>query len=710
MNLLLKTMKNLFIFTIVALISYSGSIAQYVPNQDYLLGYEEHYDQLPNIQQCQEGTLKESEKANILNYINFIRSIHKLKPVQYNLSGDKYAQKSALIQAANATLSHTPDQSFSCYSDDGYYGSVNSNLHLHTSSGSLNPASKESIIGWMIDDHSGNAPDRCGHRRAIINPWVTVISFGRVDGIANVGNTNTSAMALLYMDHVDGNISDMPSEFVAYPFQNYPIELVNKSWYLSFSPFYDMNRWSGNTAIDYTNAQIKVKTDDGTPMNVHSLIYDFEGWGAIHNNIRFMVDNMQNEVKYNVTVEGIIVNGQQKEYNYWFKLTNNVMGQKPATPALSYPIDKATNMAVNLGFSWSVSEFTYQYHFQLAKNPEMTDLVKDEYIISNGSVIKGLANETTYYWRVKAANDIGESEWTEVRSFTTAAPKPEKPTLVLPENESTNQTLTPLMKWAYIHGASTYQLQISKKSNFDSFFIDIDEQSLIDTFFTVPAEKLSANTTYYWRVRSEAGGVTSNWSSAWKFKTKAPDPAPETASLYKPALEGQNIELNTKFEWSAQQYTQYYILQIAKSNDFANTTLTKKVTTNTYELIGNELLEPTTKYYWRVQAIGEGGFSEWSQVFNFTTQEGQSVKYTKPAVNFSVYPNPSSKTITIENQDVLMQKVEIMDIYGIVLVEKSLLNTPSYATTINIENINNGLFLIKITTEKGIIITKSIKI
>lgn len=265
------------------------------------------------------------------------------------------------------------------------------------------------------------------------------------------------------------------------------------------------------------------------------------------------------------------------------------------------------------------------------------------------------------------------------------------------------------MKWAYINGASTYQLQISRKSNFDSFFIDVDEQSLIDTFFTVPAEKLSSNTTYYWRVRSEAGGVKSNWSSTWKFKTKLPDPAPETATLYKPDNEAENVALNTKFEWSEQKYTQYYILQIAKSNDFSSISLTKEVTTNSYELIGNELLEPLTNYYWRVRAIGEGGFSDWSQVFRFTTRDGQSIKYTKPAVNFSVYPNPSYKTITIENQDILMQKVEIIDIYGNVLIDKDLSNTPSYGTTINIEKISNGLFMIKITTEQGILITKSIK-
>jgi len=137
---------------------------------------------------CQEGALTTAEKEYVLEYVNFIRYLHNLKPVVYDYGGDVKAQKAALIQVANGQLSHTPPTSWNCYSQDGYDGSENSNLHLQWGiSEGQQIDSRVSIVGWMLDNMSQNAQDRCGHRRAIINPFVTSISFGRVDGQGPAG-------------------------------------------------------------------------------------------------------------------------------------------------------------------------------------------------------------------------------------------------------------------------------------------------------------------------------------------------------------------------------------------------------------------------------------------------------------------------------------------------------------------------------------------
>lgn len=675
-----------------------------------ILGWEEHYTQAPNVQGCFEGVLKDSEKAEVLNYVNFIRSIHGLKPVQYDLNGDKYAQKSSLIMAANSALSHQPPSSWSCYSNDGYYGAEKSNLHLNRStSNTLNPKSIESIIGWMIDDKSGNAPDRCGHRRAIINPFLTSIAFGRVDGKSNVDNYYCSGMSLLYLDRVNGGIQDRPIEFVAYPYQNYPIELVNKSWYLSFSPFYDMNSWNRNNNVDYSNTEVKVATEDGQQLKVHSYIYDAEGWGAIHNNFRWMVDGLQNEVRYNVNIKGIVVNGQSKEYSYWFKLTNNVMGLKPNTPILSYPADGASNMPFNLAFSWSISEFTYKYRFQLSKNPDMSQPIKDEASISNGFVVNGLEQLTTYYWRVKAINDVGESDWTPIRSFTTAAPKPDKPELVYPPNESTEISVTPTLSWKLIPSAEEYQVQVSLKNDFSGFTVIVDSFTP-DTTYTVPFEKLEPQNTYYWRVRSKAGGENSTWSSTWKFKTKQPDPIPDVTNLNEPKLNEENVKLNTKFSWAKVEYAIQYRLQISKSSMFPqqDIILNKLIDTNEYQLMGNEMLQPKTKYFWRVQSIGEAGFSNWSSTFNFTTEEGQKVTNYLFNNLVELFPNPTDDYIILSfRYPEVISGVEILDIFGNKLTTLSDISTES--TRLSLIGYSSGLYFVKVTTPKGIILEKFLK-
>ena len=46
-------------------------------------------------------------------------------------------------------------------------------------------------------------------------------------------------------------------------------------------------------------------------------------------------------------------------------------------------------------------------------------LVDEDSIRGTSSDVTGLSNNTTYYWRVSATNDLGTSDWSEVWSFTT---------------------------------------------------------------------------------------------------------------------------------------------------------------------------------------------------------------------------------------------------------------------------------------------------
>lgn len=683
---------NLIIFLSIMLFFKANAQIVYINETgNSIQAWQDHYDQAPNVQTCSEGVLKDSEKQAVLNYINLIRSIHNLMPVEYDYTGDIYAQKSALIQVANSFLSHTPPTSASCYSQAGYDGSVNSNLFLYQMSGSGSDIdSRDAVTGWMQDNQSANAVDRCGHRRAIINPFVTRISFGRVDGQSNVSSNWGISMALKYMDNVDGDISTRPIEFVAYPYQAYPPALVDKSFYLSFSPFYDMTAWYKNTNIDYTNAQITVKTEDGTPLNVNSIIWDFEGWGAVHNNLRWKVDGLQNEVKYIVDIKNILVNGQSKDYNYWFKLTNNIFNQKPGVPVLSYPADNAQNMSLNLSFSWSVVEYAYKYRFQIAKDFNFQNLVKDIEVTSNGYVMQGLEPTTTYYWRVKAINDIGESEWAQTRTFTTSAPKPDKPTLVYPENNATGISTFTQFKWNNIPGAEKYQIQVSYKSDFSGLSVIIDKNDITDTVYTAPDGKLQPGTTYYWRVASIAGTQKSSYSTSWSFKTKDKDPIPAVATLLSPGNDATDVGLTPLLDWDDIPYALKYKVQISTNFNFAqdNTLVNETVNASNYQVKAG-VLQANTKYFWRVQSIGESGASDWSLIWIFNTGNGASVD--EKIINnglVEILPNPASNFVNIKVNKELSEKsiIEIYDLLGNVVLKS------------NINSVTNSEFLVNMTT------------
>lgn len=108
------------------------------------------------------------------------------------------------------------------------------------------------------------------------------------------------------------------------------------------------------------------------------------------------------------------------------------------------------------------------------------------------SVNPALANETQYFWRVKASNVGGESDWSSTWSFTTKVQEPDIAFLLLPENNSDATTLLPEFNWSQSARANEYNYQLSADENFSSVLLD---STLSDTAI-VPVEKLDNGASY----------------------------------------------------------------------------------------------------------------------------------------------------------------------------------------------------------------------
>jgi hypothetical protein len=92
-----------------------------------------------------------------------------------------------------------------------------------------------------------------------------------------------------------------------------------------------------------------------------------------------------------------------------------------ATPVLVSPEDGSVGIAVDTMLIWKAAEHAETYHFQLSKDLDCTTCIVDSSGITTSSFeVSGLERLTTYYWRVKAMNEGGESDWSEIWRFTTA--------------------------------------------------------------------------------------------------------------------------------------------------------------------------------------------------------------------------------------------------------------------------------------------------
>lgn len=277
------------------------------------------YESDPNIAQCTAGYPSEGTKNIVLERLNYLRAIHKLPPVVYTDEFDDIVAECSLVIAANQKLSHYPDSSWKCYSQDALDGCSSSNIHIMMANYQAETDDAKIVDGFMIEKNV----DELGHRRWFLDPWLADISYGRSEGVG-AGQYGAETFTLGAAVHVIGgaqqDISDSDIEFVAYPFENYPKELYDDSVMMSFTVISNkFSKWS-NSAVDFSSASIAITSEtENKVYQIKDLQFDNDGYG-VPNNLRWRTTGVRTGLKYNVVIHNVIINNYSQDYIYWFQL------------------------------------------------------------------------------------------------------------------------------------------------------------------------------------------------------------------------------------------------------------------------------------------------------------------------------------------------------------------------------------------------------
>jgi len=656
------------------------------------------YDVLPDIGTCKPGTLKQSEIDRVLERVNYIRSLHKLKPVTYEYNGQQMSMEGCLNMIASGSIGHVDDPSSKCYTPGAGQARMKSNLHFQMSTNPTSVISEDIIIGWLIDDHNFDQAQeyKVGHRRAIINPFLTRFSFGRADAKPQDSQWYYTGGNFLYQDFTNGNIADTDLEYIAYPYEYYPPAYFNKSFYLSFNVIASKTVLWQNQNVDYSSAIVTMKTESGASINVHSVKNDNEGWGSFPNNISWKADGIANEIRYNVEIKNVKVNGQTKNYSYWFKLTDKNQTSPPSTPKLLLPENLSNNVNVKNALTWSLTDNTNKYLLQVSKNQQFNELVIDKNNLPTNSYIPDeLVHSTQYWWRVAAENDAGRSPWSEVFTFTTAMPLPAKVTLFDPIDKSKLRTTTPTLSWNKADRAETYSLQISRDATFEGFSIRYTKSAIEEFSHEIPNGRLENNTTYYWRVRASNGTGFGEFSEIWSFEIGSSMDGPV---LLAPPDGAINVQWNPTIKWSAIEGAETYRIQISTKDNFdGSLVINESGLTEPEFLFGNT--EGGTLYRWRVRGESAGGNGDWSSTYSFTTDPGLSVKEFG-LQGISISPNPVNDQLKLQINSLKHDEILIsfFDLNGIILNQlKAIIHDGTNELVINTSELSAGKYFIVIT-------------
>lgn len=332
-------------------------------------------------------------------------------------------------------------------------------------------------------------------------------------------------------------------------------------------------------------------------------------------------------------------NGGNSQWTSTLEFSTKGMGI--TGPELLAPLNDSFISANDVEFEWEAVANAVSYAIQISESSSFSEMIVDSTEIESPQItFTGLEQNKLFYWRVKAAMASDESDWSQIFMFTTQTQEQRIPALILPTNKEEGVAVPTQFLWNEVEGAESYEIKISKKSDFS---ISIDSSGIADTTFVL--NTMDAGTKYFWKVRSINHTGKSNWGDVFNFTTAVELPgAPE---LLNPE-DSELISLPVHLGWNNVARAETYHVQVATDVAFEMMEVdSANITAVTFTLRD---LEENRTYLWRVRAENAAGFGEWSQVASFTTQISTEIENEELPSSFELkqnYPNPFNPSTTI---------------------------------------------------------------
>lgn len=190
----------------------------------------------------------------------------------------------------------------------------------------------------------------------------------------------------------------------------------------------------------------------------------------------------------------------------------------PNAVTLSSPQNGAINVRPGFEMRWQEIVAADSYQLQVAKTSDFSEPVIDTQRTTNSfSGTQNLDFSTQYFWRVRASNVSGTTNWSDVWSFTTIIERPEVVTSVIsPVNDQMQVPVLTEFRWEASERASDYIVQVSKNENFSTLPVS----GLVSSPQFLNQTPLEYAEVYYWRVKATNIGGESDWSDVNRFVTE----------------------------------------------------------------------------------------------------------------------------------------------------------------------------------------------
>lgn len=260
------------------------------------------------------------------------------------------------------------------------------------------------------------------------------------------------------------------------------------------------------------------------------------------------------------------------------------------TPELVAPGNNAASSAPNVLLDWNAVTGQIGLHYEVQLSDDNTFATPLTFSTELSSYrMSDLFFGQQYFWRVRAIDNQGTSEWSEIRSFTVIV----KPVLSSPVDDVKKVAPNVKIKWAAITGVTHYDYQVDISETFDSPFSYIG--TTLGSVVEVNTSSLLFGEMHYWRVRARHDSDTSEWSLTRRLTVIG------IFENLEPENNATNLSPDVLFEWKRIDGLDRFEISIATDNLFENSTIYPVAKTLT-EFIP-DTLHFGTQYFWKIEAI-----------------------------------------------------------------------------------------------------------
>ncbi|MFH1050652.1 MAG: aryl-sulfate sulfotransferase [bacterium] len=293
-------------------------------------------------------------------------------------------------------------------------------------------------------------------------------------------------------------------------------------------------------------------------------------------------------------------------------------------PELISPVKNEMNANTEGELIWDTDNCGVSHNVELSKDSSFNIcLLSKKNISANRQSYNDLEFNQDYNWRVQSYSSGDTSIWSTINKFSTRL---SKVTLLNPIKKQDNIEDSLVLSWDTVPGVTKYNIQIAFNDIFTKFFLDtinvLTNQCKVNN--------LPKGTELYWRVQSENDNKYGDWSDTWSFITKK-DTSLQKPILVSPSNNSISEPISNYLVWLNTGADSQYYLQVSENADFSNLIIDENAINQTHYTYN--YLKFETKYYWRVRAFNEGIYSDWSDIWNFTTvgvKDTSEIKLLEP--------------------------------------------------------------------------------